>query len=386
MAFVSGRLTEAREARGYTITGLAEATGIAKQSLSNYEHGKRALGPRVLARLAEALSLPVHFFLRPVHQCDSNPIFFRSLAATTKRSRTVASRKLDWLIEIVDHLAEFVELLPVDIPNYDLGPDPGGVSEDKIERIAAMCRQTLGLGNGPISNVVRLLENHGVIVIRETLGTSNLDAFSKWSAAGIPLVILNADKDSAVRSRMDAAHEIGHLVLHRSVMKLGSYFKDVEQQAFRFASAFLLPADSFTKDFARPSLDTFRFLKEKWRVSITAMIMRCLDLQILGPEEARTFWVRYNERGWRRREPLDDQLPIEVPVFIQRCIDLIIDEGLQSKEDLIASLALSPTDLEQLLGLDTGYFSRSPFDRLKPRLTKKSAPAEPRVLPFRRKD
>jgi Zn-dependent peptidase ImmA (M78 family) len=32
-----------------------------------------------------------------------------------------------------------------------------------------------------------------------------------------PLLILGADKESAARSRLDAAHELAHLVIHRNV-------------------------------------------------------------------------------------------------------------------------------------------------------------------------
>ncbi|MEK2654790.1 ImmA/IrrE family metallo-endopeptidase [Pseudomonas aeruginosa] len=44
--------------------------------------------------------------------------------------------------------------------------------------------------------------------------TSQVNAFSCWRRGVTPFVFLNTQK-SAEASRFDAAHELGHLVLHR---------------------------------------------------------------------------------------------------------------------------------------------------------------------------
>ena len=84
-----------------------------------------------------------------------------------------------------------------------------------------------------------LLENHGVVASRFELESDKLDSFSLWdSRTHRPLLILGADKQSAVRSRYDAAHELGHLIVHRNVPK--AMLKDkptlalVESQAHQF--------------------------------------------------------------------------------------------------------------------------------------------------------
>jgi len=55
---------------------------------------------------------------------------------------------------------------------------------------------------------------------------------------------------------MDAAHELGHLVLHRhlkekNLTEIGA-FKEIERQAFYFAGAFLLPERAFHRKYGRP--------------------------------------------------------------------------------------------------------------------------------------
>jgi len=57
---------------------------------------------------------------------------------------------------------------------------------------------------------------------------------------GTPFIFLNSAK-SAERGRHDAAHELGHLVLHRHGGPIG---RKAEEQANAFASAFLMPRSS----------------------------------------------------------------------------------------------------------------------------------------------
>ncbi|HEY3193669.1 MAG TPA: ImmA/IrrE family metallo-endopeptidase [Candidatus Dormibacteraeota bacterium] len=56
-----------------------------------------------------------------------------------------------------------------------------------------------------------------------------------------PIVVLGSDEHDTACSSFDAAYELGHLVLHHDA-EPGR--QAVEQQAHRFASAFLLPAET----------------------------------------------------------------------------------------------------------------------------------------------
>lgn len=386
--FVPQRLSWGREARGLTATELADLIGVTRQSISAYEKGRQTPSPIVLTHISEKLDIPKHFFLKKIHTHDKEPVFFRSLSAATKRARIRSERRLEWLDEILDYLSQFVDLLQVNIPNFDIGKDPSNISLEEIENTAIKCRYDWGLGTGPISNTVRLLENNGVIVSRQKLDAPKLDAFSKWNAYHLmPIVILGADKQSAVRSRLDAAHELGHLVLHRSIEKLGSFIKIIEDQAFRFASAFLLPAETFTQDFNFPNLDTLWILKEKWKVSIGAMIIRCRELNIIDENRAVRLWINYNQRGWRKEEPLDDTIPIEEPVFIRRCIELLIEKKVRSREDILTELGLADSDVEDLTGLPSGYFRQyntniEPLPRLRQAKNSNSKRAKGSIIPF----
>ena len=65
--------------------------------------------------------------------------------------------------------------------------------------------------------------------------------FSHWQG-DVPFIFLNTTK-TAERSRMDAAHELGHLVLHAHTG--GGSTKPHEDEAQAFAAAFLMPKAPF---------------------------------------------------------------------------------------------------------------------------------------------
>jgi len=176
--------------------------------------------------------------------------------------------------------------------------------------------------------------------------------------------MLSSDKNSAARSRFDAAHELAHLVLHRSTPTSFVCQKDsfdlMEQQAHRFASAFLLPESSFVNELYAPSLDAFRALKSRWRVAISAMIMRAADLRLVNEEQAKKLWINLGRRKWRTREPLDDQLEPEKPRLLARCITGLIERRTISPMDLPFQLGLPAQDIERLVGLPAELLSQYP--------------------------
>lgn len=357
--FIGKRLTEAREARGLTITALGEILGITKQSISQYEKDLQTPRPEIMERISNKLNLPKHFFLTPVHELPSNTIFYRSMSAATKRARTCAERKFYWLKEIVNYLRTFIVFKEVNFPSIVI-KDPFKLSSNDIEHIATQSRRHWNLSDNVISHVVMLLENNGVIITYGDLDNDKLDAFSEWSEDdNTPYIFLGSDKQSAVRSRFDAAHELGHIVLHRSVSK-SEFFQTVnhkilERQAHRFASAFLLPEETFMRDLYAPTLDAFLLLKDKWKVSIGMMIKRCEDIGIVNEDSLNKLWINYSRRGWRKKEPLDDKLAIEKPIFLRRCIELLIDNSIQSRDDILIHLPFAPSDIEKLAVLPENY-------------------------------
>jgi Zn-dependent peptidase ImmA (M78 family) len=206
------------------------------------------------------------------------------------------------------------------------------------------------------------LENSGVVTARINVAADSLDAFSQWSTAfHTPFVILGKDKASAVRSRFDAAHELAHLLLHPKVdhrrVKNTADWKILETQAHRFAAAFLLPAKSFSDELWAATLDGMMARKERWKVSIAMMIVRCEHIGIINQDQAKRLWINYNRRGWRGEEPLDAVLKSEEPRVLRRGFETLINEGVRTKEQIVDDLSLPAREIEQLSALPAGYLS-----------------------------
>lgn len=375
--FNGTRLREAREARGIRATALAELLGVSRQSVSMYENGKQTPQPETLERIAIVLRMPrEYFFSEPVIREATRAVFYRSMHAATKESRKRAEARYMWLKEAVGYITEFVELPRVNVPEVEID-DPAALSEDDIEAAAVRLRGAWGLGDGPISNMVLLLENHGVLVSRMLLHSDKLDAFSEWSANGRPYIVLGADKQAAVRSRFDAAHELAHLVLHRrlsdAALRRPETFRLMEQQAHRFAGAFLLPPRSFTREVDWPSIDAFFALKQRWGVAIATMIHRSEELGLVGRQAAQRMYISLSRRGWRTREPLDADLPVEEPRVLRRAFELVVREGVQSVDQVKRALPFPIEDLAEMLSLPLSFFGEP-----EPEVKLINMPARPR--------
>jgi Zn-dependent peptidase ImmA (M78 family)/DNA-binding XRE family transcriptional regulator len=365
--FVGDRLREAREARSLTAVALADLIGVTRAAVSQYEREHQSPSPQVMRKISDSLNLPVQFFLRRPWPEKPGTVFYRCMSAATKRARLRAERRYKWLREIVAFLRDYVHFPGVKFPELDLAADPAEIDDDKIEELASETRRFWGLGRGPISNVTWLLENHGAVVTRCELGATTLDAFSEWSPSdSTPYVILASGKGSAARSRYDAAHELGHMVMHRhvrnSLLQQAESFNFIEAQAHRFAGAFLLPARTFADDAYSLSLDGFRALKEKWRVSIAAMIKRAAQLDLINEAHEHRLWINLGRRKWRTKEPLDDVLEPEQPRFLRRAMELLITKAIVAPNEFPLRLTLAARDIEELTGLDPGYLSEAEPD------------------------
>jgi Zn-dependent peptidase ImmA (M78 family) len=126
----------------------------------------------------------------------------------------------------------------VALPERDLARAQQPVVDDTpredIEALAYDVRRRWKIPPGPIGDVVRTLERHGIVTARFHVGLDDVDAFCV-AFLDRPVIALGTDKGLRDRSRFDATHELGHLVMHHPD-QIGS--KVIETQAHQFAAAF----------------------------------------------------------------------------------------------------------------------------------------------------
>jgi Zn-dependent peptidase ImmA (M78 family)/transcriptional regulator with XRE-family HTH domain len=340
------RLRLARELRGLTQVELARDVGsVTAASLSQFENGHSRPSAATLIRISVALQVPLAFFAAPARIPSRSPVggFFRSLRSTAPRDRQQALAYVQLARELTLELERFVALPDLDVPRFPIGSGSQPVP-DEIEETAARVRRHWNVPSGPIDNAIRVLEANGIIVIRFRLGIEKVDAFCV-DFDDRPVVVLGADKDVRDRSRFDAAHELGHLVMH-SDADAGD--KTAERQANQFAAAFLMPADDIKPELpTRVDWSQLLALKEKWHVSIAALLVRAKTLNVIDERTYTQAWKSLTARGWRKQEPWPLGAP-EVPTLIHRALELASQTGL-TFDDLLARSGLPERDVRVLL-------------------------------------
>jgi Zn-dependent peptidase ImmA (M78 family)/DNA-binding XRE family transcriptional regulator len=284
------RLEVARKRRGLTKTKLAEAAGISTRSLTKYEREGAIPTEATVARFSKALNFPVAFFFgETLEEPSKDGSSFRAFTSATAKQRDEALSSGALSMDLGRWIEARFTLPEPDVPTYQ-GIDP--------ETAAEAVRDLWGLGTRPIRNMVHLLEAHGVRVFALPDIGREVDGFSIWQGS-TPYVFLCTSK-TAERSRMDAAHELGHLVLHAHGGPRG---RDAEKEAHAFGAALLMPEQTILAEI--PYGATFRQLvraKSKWKVSVLNLARRAHDLDLLTEWQYRSICVEAAKRG-KENEP-----------------------------------------------------------------------------------
>lgn len=289
-SFNYSRVDLARRRRGYGKGDLARRAGISPRNLTEYERGHQEPTPETVSALAVALEFPKEFFFGPdLDEPTPDGASFRALSRLSARQRDQAFGSGALALVLADWIDEHFDLPAADIPHYP-GEDP--------EIAADAVRTAWGLGERRIGNMVHLLEAHGARVFSLSEESTTVDAFSFWRGR-VPYVFLNTKK-TPERSRMDAAHELGHLVLHAHGGPRG---RDAENEAHAFGSAFLMPRGSVLAQAPRGGrVAHLTRSKHRWNVSVANLAVRMHKLRMLTDWQYRSILIELNRRG-RENEP-----------------------------------------------------------------------------------
>ena len=333
------RLKVAREAMGLRKTELARRVGITPAALTQYENSVSKPSAPTLLKLALALGQSVEFFASDGHRSrvvERGEAFFRSLRSTRQIQRDKAKARAFLMSEVVDTLRRKVKMPELNVP------EDFHVSEsddrDAIEKRAGALRAFWQMASGPVPHMVRLLESNGFIVVRCASDCREVDAFSRWYG-DVPLVVLNDDKPLD-RTRFDAAHELGHIILHADA-EAGNGI--LEAQAHMFAAAFLMPAEDIKQQLPTRLLwPVFRELKRRWGVSVSALLRRARDLGRLTEATYRRAMMTLAKLGQRTNEsafPLDG---VEPAVLLRMAVEVLEAKGY-TVDDLARDTKLQPS-------------------------------------------
>lgn len=356
--FVPMRLTQAREFASLTRLELSARLKKSSSSVSRWEKGESAPEAEALEAMSLILGFPLSWFTKPLIERKSAPVFYRTLASTTKDLRSRAGLKMEWLQEIFEYFSTWLDWPAVDLPDIQVS-DHRELRRSDIAQAAMDCRTRWGLGLAPIPDLALAVESAGVICARIVQGNIKMDGLSQWNESGRPFILLSNDKCNYYRSRFDLAHELGHVVLHRNIKTFeASHLKDIEGQANYFASCLLLPEEMISVELQRyPSLESILALKKRWNVSVAAIIYRAAQMRLISEEEVLRLRKNYSARGWNKCEPFDGEHLLESVRLMPRAVKAVMDSKIKSAEQIIRDLVISRKYIEQLCGLADGYLA-----------------------------
>ncbi|TCL37723.1 Zn-dependent peptidase ImmA (M78 family) [Anaerospora hongkongensis] len=366
--FNGERLKAARIYRGLTVAELAGKLDLQRQTVSMYENDKiRNPEYSTIKDMSNALGFPIKFFLQ---ESDMNTkvgsTYFRALLTTNKKYRNQQVQKMNFLTTVYLFLSEYIEFPTLNLPIIQGEIDP--------EKAAEQLRIHWKLGDKPIENIIYLVEKNGILVSRFDSETNDIDAFSQMldiNGESVFLIGYSKNKGTAARIHFDIAHELGHILMHEWSEDIETLskeeFKERENQAHSFASAFLLPKETFSRDVGvyANNLSYYVELKKKWKVSISAMIRRAYTLKLIDYHTYQNLMRKMQKEGIKKYEPLDDVLVTATPSLLKTSVQMLVNDGVLTSKELLNELAddfylsLESAEIEDLLDLPKDFLKVS---------------------------
>lgn len=340
--FFGDNLRIARLMSGISLNDLGEKVGTTRQYIHQLETTDKTPSQDLIRALAFELDIEEDFFSLPLgNLVKEEECHFRRQKSTLVSSRRECTAWATLLYKLTEALEKYLDLPKVDFPQREVR------NLFDVEKAAMECRQYWGLGNGPITNMVRVVENAGAVVSSFGEVSEKVDALSLHR--GRPIILINPQK-SAPRIRMDIAHEAAHIILHDGV-ETGD--RETEGQADYFASHFLLPSQALIQGYKSRSKTRLDWqaivsLKIKWGISIRAIIYRLNQAEIISPSQYRTANIHLSKNGWTKSEEYDDEIPIESPELLPSGISILGNSYGKSFGGLLTELKISKEFLAKL--------------------------------------
>jgi Zn-dependent peptidase ImmA (M78 family) len=330
------RLSLARKRRRFTAKVLAEEARLAIDTISRLENGSNPPDEATVTKLVRALNFPRDFFFdQDPEEIDTDAVSFRSFSKMSARERDAAISAGALGLQLSAWVEERFSLPAPKLIDLSYETDP--------ENAAHSLRQFWSIGERPIGNLMGLLEINGVRIFSLSENTASVNAFSFWRD-NKPFIFLNNFKTSE-SSIFDAAHELGHLVMHKHGDPKET--RSTEREANSFASAFLMPARDVRATAARRiTVDTILQIKKRWRVSAMAMAYRLKSLRLLSDWQYKSACIELGRRGYRSGEP--GGIERETSVVWRKVLGQLWLEKT-TKNDIAHSLHLPLDELEGLI-------------------------------------
>lgn len=293
---------------GLTQGELAEAAGVSQTLISHVQQGKRTVTHDLLASIAAVTGTPMSFFDVDPADLPTDTLAFRKRASASAKEVNRVEVTVREAYRVAARLLTETRVRRAILPRAE-----GNIDGEEIETLAAQTRDALGIArDGVVAHVIRLCERAGIPVVPLVLVDADghgedivvgHSGVSCWRGPDEPYLISYFSAGSGDRQRFTTAHELGHLVLHPARRQVTA--AQAEEEAHRFAGAFLMPRERAEEAMAGGfMLQDLARLKQRWGISIQALVKRASVLGLVDREREESLWRQIGARGWRTNEPV----------------------------------------------------------------------------------
>lgn len=291
------RLPLARRANNLSQEDLAQASGVALETVQGIEDGSMEADVATLQTLANAMNLDPLFLLRqmePTRVTAASAAF--GLLGETEQQMVAAQAEI-WLERYLD-IESYYEANELPYLVFPPGfPRPAGTASNVAEA-AIELRAAWQISILPIKNLCDLLENVGFRVgVLPDIEGFDACSFVTDDELALPLLVFNWNLPGD-EQRFALAREMAYF-----------FMNDMEDPrlAQHFSAAFLLPAQVARYQFGKERSDVELFevylMKQQYGISMRRAITRLASLRVITTDAADNWMRAFAEEGWDEKEP-----------------------------------------------------------------------------------
>ncbi len=308
-----------------TKKALAEAIGVTSMAITNYENDDRQPNMDTLKLLAKALNIRVTDFLT-----NTGSELQFSHGKFRKGSKLGAMNQEFIRESVEEYFGRFFQAVSFLGGQKILEPIPEMRKipwTESTEEAAKKLREYLGLPkNGPVFNLVEILENKGILVFFIDVQT---DYFSGMNGTvnGIPYIVINSIMSPA-RIRSTIVHEIAHFAFE---WPEDLDDKDEENLATAISGAFLFPKEDAVRElgYKRNTISRAMIMTcQEYGISLFMLVKRARLCGIINDSVEKNFYIQASKAGWRKAEPDWDIQKEEPSLFKQLVYRAVTEEEI----------------------------------------------------------
>lgn len=359
---------------GLSFEDVAESTKISEPELGQYLSGEREPNLTNFGKLRNLLKMPsAVFFLPEVPQVSLPSMEFRHSPETARNRlnyrETLGIRMSDRQREFLSWINSELRERKLYLEKFDVGSNPGDAAGCVRRSFDLSIDEQVNCDT--VSAFFKLMrskfESFGIYVFLLSLGENSIRGFSIWDDYA-PVIGINTTGWNPESRIFTLLHELGHLLVrsssacsYRSEAYLESDYDSEEKWVDGFSAAFLLPADQlkdflerehgFVSDGAIEDLSVARSVRDRFKVSLTAAVMRLVELRISGRslyEKLRKSETASLTRGRGRTR---DRLARQRYILGDKTFDTVIEavnEEIIDRTDALSCLDIHIEDFDGL--------------------------------------